>query len=148
MSERIMAIDPSTTCTGWAMAGLERQDDWPQLAGRIPKPSKLKGIAAARYMVDQVYQLITDHVPARIVIEVPDRSVGHAHKGGGSGLARYGVHRRRGVVLLPHAPCWRAGGAHHGWRVDKGAREKGQARHARADSLARIRKIPSNGQGP
>jgi hypothetical protein len=87
---RILAIDPSLTCCGWAI--FDRHHAKLLHVGRI-MPGNYKKPLADR--LDRIRDGLTD-LPVdsfeRVVIEVPSGHVGrNRHQGGGAGLSRYGM---------------------------------------------------------
>lgn len=91
----LLSIDPSSTCTGYAVLSRpEGRDDAVLIdAGRLT-PEKPRAKAADRIasMVAQVGDLIREHRPTHAAVELPSA---HVHRGkragGGAGLAIYGM---------------------------------------------------------
>lgn len=86
----ILSLDPSSTIIGWAFlckpralveAGLIRPDS--------PRAAPIDRI---RSMVRDLRELLSEHVPDEILVEVTSGKVGlRRHKGHGAGLAVYGM---------------------------------------------------------
>lgn len=95
---RLIALDPSSTCTGWAV--FEPIENL-LACGKITFPKKLlvKRLFELRLAVEN---LISEHGVLRSVVEIPSPRVWNS--GNGYGLVSYGM--AVGVVL---ASCWRAG---------------------------------------
>lgn len=83
-----LGIDPSLTCTGWAVMGSE---DGIDQAGLLKPPAKLSALERSCWLADELFSLLRELDPHGAVIEMPGRSVGARHRGGGSGLTSYGV---------------------------------------------------------
>jgi Holliday junction resolvasome RuvABC endonuclease subunit len=114
----LLALDPSSTCTGYAV--LSRPGARPAVlvdAGRLtPAQPRAKAAERIASMVEQVADLIREHAPTHAVVELPSA---HVHRGkragGGAGLAIYGmavgavwqaVLGRVGGVALVDANLW------------------------------------------
>lgn len=91
MPEKLLAFDPSSSCTGWAVGIRDGQEVNVHYAGRLKPPGKIRGWDRIRWMGSAVGPIIREYRPARIIIEVPSGKVGYGHGGGGSGLAVYGA---------------------------------------------------------
>lgn len=89
-TEIVLALDPSITCTGYV---LMNQDGDNLIAGGLIKPKhrheRMKKITC---ICDCVEKLIREYNPDVAVVEVTTGKVNRArHKGGGAGLAVYGM---------------------------------------------------------
>lgn len=87
---KILAIDPSSTKTGFALF----DEDENLIDAGILKPNKTTDCAAYRIeaMCKDFRALLDQYEPAFIVIEWTSGKVGRKrHKGGGAGLAIYGI---------------------------------------------------------
>lgn len=86
---RLLAIDPSSTCVGWALF------DGPSLldAGRlVPESPHASALQRIRRFVDEVGDLVERHQPPKVLIEIPSGHAGRASSGGATGqLAIYGM---------------------------------------------------------
>lgn len=90
MHGNILALDPSSTTTGWAL--LDRSERL--LQGGVIKPHKQQ--CEAQYRIGQMCvdlrQLLSELGPETILIEWPSGHVGRKrHHGGGAGLSVYGA---------------------------------------------------------
>lgn len=89
MTTHILALDPSSTCTGWALlADATTLVEWGLL--RVPakvKPPPLR----ARGMAQQCIEVADRVRPAVVVVEYPNSHVQARHGGHGAGLAVYGA---------------------------------------------------------
>lgn len=85
----ILAIDPSSSCTGYAM--LLSHNNLVE-AGRF-LPGKTRDSAVHRIMAmgRDLAALIREKQPDEIVIEISSGKVGRRHGGAGAGLAVYGM---------------------------------------------------------
>jgi hypothetical protein len=87
---RLLAIDPSSTAVGWAVADV---DQGKIVAGGVIRPPERRPMRVRIGMIlDGVAKLIGDHQPRWAVIEVPSGRPGRGSKGGATGhLGIYGV---------------------------------------------------------
>lgn len=90
MENTILALDPSSTVTGWALLDLGGRI----LQGGLLKPDKIRSEPQFRIlrMADDLQQLLNEFEPGTIVVEITSGKVGiNRHKGAGSGLGVYGM---------------------------------------------------------
>lgn len=101
---RIITIDPSLTSTGWCLAMHDKHRAINVVSvGRILPTGRGCVRERARRIASDLIDVINEAKPDVVVIEVPSGHVTSRHKGGGSGLATYGM--AVGIVLneLIHA---------------------------------------------
>lgn len=84
----LLALDPSSTRTGYALFSGERLTAFGYLTPFRTRDPPLKRIAT---MADDVRKLIIDYKPHHVAIEVTSGKVGQRHRGEGAGLAVYGM---------------------------------------------------------
>lgn len=106
---RLLALDPSSTCVGWAV--FERGE----LAGAgILRPDRGDhgALCRIRRLVERVAELVSTHQPARVLLEIPSGHAGRGSRAGATGqLAIYGM--AVGAIwcdLVHAAPCEVVGG--------------------------------------
>lgn len=90
MHGTILSLDPSSTCTGWALMDRSAR----LLQGGLLTPDKLKTDPQFRIaaMCRDLRQLLDELQPEMILIEWPSGHVGtKRHHGGGAGLSIYGA---------------------------------------------------------
>ena len=88
---RVLAIDPSSTCTGWAVLdGLNPAD---LIDGGLIRPDRgASSLLRIQETVDDVLHLLPEYQPDRLVIEIPSGKAGTGSKRGAkSALAIYGL---------------------------------------------------------
>lgn len=87
-TDAILALDPSSTRTGWAWfsAGTLREAGY--MTGAKRSDPAIARIAA---MDEQVRELVEQIRPRVVVVEITSGHVQARHKGGGAGLATYGM---------------------------------------------------------
>jgi hypothetical protein len=86
----ILAIDPSSSATGWALLDLAGRI----IEGGIIKPDKLRAEPQFRIksMAEDFRQLLNEFEPGIILIEITSGKVGiNRNKGAGAGLGVYGM---------------------------------------------------------
>ena len=95
---RILSLDPSLTCTGYAIGDLRNGSGID-----VTEVGKIKSAVRARdverrvdSITDQLSKLIARRIipsdlPPVVVIELPSSRKMERHKGGGAGLANYGM---------------------------------------------------------
>lgn len=89
MPEKLLAFDPSSTCTGWALGLRDGRDLQVCQADMLWPPGKYQGWNRVRWMANAARTVIADCKPDQIIIEVPS---GKVHRGmKGSGLSMYGA---------------------------------------------------------
>jgi Holliday junction resolvasome RuvABC endonuclease subunit len=86
-SSKVLAIDPSLTCTGYAMFSADEQLI---CGGTIKVSPKLDTMERISLIIDDIRQLIEAGV-SHVVVEVTSGKVSARHRGGGAGLATYGM---------------------------------------------------------
>jgi Holliday junction resolvasome RuvABC endonuclease subunit len=99
---KLLALDPSSTCTGYAIG-----TSWRHLleAGKLkPKRAADKALIRIRTMCWELEKLIEEHAPDRVVVEVPSGKTHHRLGKNVSHLPIYGM--AVGAVL---ATCWHLG---------------------------------------
>jgi hypothetical protein len=86
----ILALDPSSTCIGWAKAD----------NGRIVEAGRIRPEKGKAEPLDRILSMLADLMlvllacrdfPRIVVVEIPSGHVGARHHGGGAGLATYGM---------------------------------------------------------
>ncbi len=90
MSERVFSLDPGSKQTGWAVLDTDEH----LLDAGLLLPDRTRDDAGERLeaMMRDLVRLLVQHQPAVIVIEWTSGKVNtNRHKGGGAGLAIYGV---------------------------------------------------------
>ncbi len=89
MPEKLLAFDPSSSCTGWALGLRDDRDLQVCQADLLRPPGKYRGWQKVRWMAVQARTVIAQCKPDQIIIEVPS---GKVHRGmKGSGLSMYGA---------------------------------------------------------
>lgn len=90
---RVLALDPSTTCTGWALLTGPRIETDTEQCGRIkPSSGKIPSWERVAEMASDLLRLIDDLTPTHIVIEWPSVHVRKDRRGRSSvGLSVYGT---------------------------------------------------------
>jgi hypothetical protein len=84
----LLALDPSSTCTGYAVWRAGEL----HAAGLLRPPAKLPAEQRVGRMIKDLEDVYDEHVPTHAVIEIPDAHVHGARKrAGGAGLALYGM---------------------------------------------------------
>jgi Holliday junction resolvasome RuvABC endonuclease subunit len=88
----ILALDPSSTCVGYALVAGPRPDQLVDGGLLRPKPAKLPIIARVRQFAQDFRELLEEHRPAVVVMEVSLSRHGRANdRGGASALGVYGL---------------------------------------------------------
>ncbi len=91
----MIALDPSSTCIGYAIFGCEGARDYElKSAGRITSKPKDKATVRMVKLADEIMDLIDEYDGPRtlIVVEIPSGHVNRGrHGGGGAGLSVYGM---------------------------------------------------------
>ena len=83
----VLAIDPSSTRTGYALRSPERLKD----AGFLQPDPRAKAVERIHTMCLDLVALLIDAEPTHAIIEWPSGHVGARHQGKGAGLATYGA---------------------------------------------------------
>ncbi|MGN6367485.1 MAG: hypothetical protein ACTHN5_04415 [Phycisphaerae bacterium] len=87
----ILALDPSSTCVGYALMTGPRPDQLLDGGLLRPKPAKLPIVARVRQFAQDLRELLEEHRPAAVVMEVSFTRHGRAHdRGGAATLGVYG----------------------------------------------------------
>ena len=102
---KALALDPSSTRTGYAVA--EGPGELLEAGALAPKRSA-DAVERIKAMVQDLDELIEEHQPDVVIVEVPDGKVhGRRKHAGGAGLSVYGM--AAGAML---DACWRSWGIH------------------------------------
>ena len=89
MPEKLLAFDPSSSCTGWALGLRDERDLQVCQADMLKPPGRVRGWHKVRWMAGAARTVIAQCKPDQIIIEVPS---GKIHRGmKGSGLSIYGA---------------------------------------------------------
>lgn len=89
MPEKLLAFDPSSSCTGWALGLRDGRDLQVCQADLLRPPSAYVGWLRVRWMASAARTVIAQCKPDQIIIEVAD---GKVRKGkAGAGLSVYGA---------------------------------------------------------
>ena len=88
MPEKLLAFDPSSSCTGWALGLRDDRDLQVCQADLFRPPGKVTGWQKVRWMAVQARTVIAQCKPDQIIIEVPGGKVHGKHPG--AGLSVYG----------------------------------------------------------
>ncbi len=88
----VMAIDPSSSCVGWALGAVEASDMWVNNGGLIKPKAGLQPIERVQAIVGQLWGLLESFKPQVVVVEIPG---GKSHRrvkaAAGAGLSIYGM---------------------------------------------------------
>lgn len=123
MSTKLLALDPSSSRTGYAVGtGPARAD---LIDAGLLVPNGGAALRRLRQLRHDLINLLREHRPDAIVLEVPSGKVHGYHRGGGAGLSIYGMAagvaldvawhygwecRRRGIEIKPvDANLWTRG---------------------------------------
>lgn len=88
-AEYVVSIDPSSTCTGYAVFCLNTGELVE--AGRIKPKTSDETTKRVKSITDDIAELLLKHRPTEIIIEYVSQHVNvNRHKGKGAGLAVYG----------------------------------------------------------
>lgn len=89
----LLALDPSSSCTGWAVGYRYGNKAEVIRADRLRAASKGKtAIARIQWQTDALWEIIEGHQPTAAIIEITSGKVNIArHTGGGAGLGVYGM---------------------------------------------------------
>jgi len=86
-SNKLIALDPSSTATGYALFEGTRIHE----AGLLKPKKNYAAIDRIQEMAYDLQQLVEEFQPGAAVLEIPSKHVGKRHNGKGAGLAIYGV---------------------------------------------------------
>lgn len=128
MNPWTLAVDPSSTCTGWAVLEL---DGTVSSHGTIRPPRRAAVEARVDAMVDGVLDLLARYDPDTIVVEVPSGKVARRMAGHAAGLTLYGYAVGRVVQA-----CRMAAPDAELVQVDEGTWTRGRRKAARAAVVA------------
>lgn len=90
MPEKLLAFDPSSSCTGWALGLRDDRDLQVCQADLLRPPGKVTGWLKVRWMAVQARKVIAQCKPDQIIIEVPDGKIQGGIKKA-AGLSIYGA---------------------------------------------------------
>jgi Holliday junction resolvasome RuvABC endonuclease subunit len=82
-----IAIDPSSSRSGWAAFGLDRK---PLEIGLLKPKPRAGWLERVQQQENQLVEVLYRLQPAYAVIEIPQGKVHNRHRGGGAGLSVYG----------------------------------------------------------
>lgn len=92
---KILSIDPSSTCTGYAVFEHGPDAPTPRLIehGRLTAKSSLSALGRIDAIVEDVLDICIERRPKHVVIEIPSGKVAGRVRGrsGGTGLSVYGM---------------------------------------------------------
>ena len=125
----ILMLDPSTTCTGYAMMKL----DGTLIEGGFFRPNRTKdsAIERANAMCEDLVELLNETEFSAIVVEVPTAEAHHKKDRHGKGLTTYGI----GVGMIVRT-ILASGQADKLVAVDQSTWTGGDSKTERADFVA------------
>lgn len=92
MTELILALDPSSTRTGYAVGWREGRAVEFKHAGLLKPRQSERPMIRIRKMVDELFTLLAEWEPRHVMVEVTSGKVNVGrHLGGGAGLGVYGM---------------------------------------------------------
>ena len=88
---KLLALDPSSSAIGYSVSTGPAREHVIDAGVLRPSKKSAPAIERIRSMLVDVQALLQEHEPGAAVIEQPSQHVNKGHKGGGAGLATYGM---------------------------------------------------------
>lgn len=87
---KLLGLDPSSTVTGYAV--MEESESLIDAGRLLPRNKRSPAIVRIPEMIDEIFSLLDEHTPDKVIIEVTSGKVNtKRHGGSGAGLSTYGM---------------------------------------------------------